>query len=671
MDFYQYQEQSRWSAIKLAFGFVLALGIVVICLNLVTLGFVYLLALFLLEPERFPELVPYYIAGTTFFTLAVIFGGCYWRISQLKGDGICRLAVSMGAKPIHDVGDLRYRRFRNIVQEMALAAEIPVPDFYILPETDAINAFILGWSKDNTLIAVSEGALTYLSRDELQALVAFEFAHIFNRDIERNLRLIGLLAGLELIYLVGEKGMQRVLLLDDYGDPMWGEDSSFGAVGYRAPSSVWMADVPQSQGLSLGGFSMAPLPILFYQFSFAFFFALIGSIGLIGKWTADAIRQSVCRQREYQSDAQAVQYTRYPEALTSALAKAGALNSHKKAKRFNVSETAHLFFVSVASKSFWSRLSDPHPTIESRLERIAPNRDSEFLKRILQDISRRKIQAEQQVPVSPPKLPVPDPLAQQGPGVVAPPQSQVPRSQNSQKLDFLSPLVQENLKSTAGVKLILFTLFLDLDWFKQQRQKQELRQILESQDYQTIVDLHRDICRYDLDQQIALAVQTMERGTRLGPREYASFKSRLVQFQKPLAQSNLFEIVLKILFETRLQSFFSASSVPIHKWTDSSELDNDFAVVLQFLALRGNDNGFIAREAFQDAAQYVQLPIRWIDNRKTTAACFAEALRHLTFAPGALRQRYLDALVRCIEFDGKITIQERSLISGVRAILGF
>lgn len=678
MDFLRFQDQSRVWTVRLIIGLGLAIAVILLCLNLAVLGFVYLICAAVPDSAPFSVLAPYYIVGTTSLALILIVSGSFWRIGQLKGDGIYRLAESMGARPF--VGgnvqtDHKYLRFRNIVQEMALAAEIPPPQIFLLPEPDSINAFILGWSQENTLIAVSEGALTYLSRDELQALTAIEFAHIFNRDISLNLRLIGILYGLELIYRIGEKGMQRILFLDDYGNSILSNNDS-GVGGRYASPSVLNSIAPQSSlGLGSAGFTILPWPALICQYSFAFFFACIGAIGLLGKWTADLIRRSINRQREYQSDALAVQYTRYPDALASTLAKAGAINSHKKSKRFNFSETGHLFFVSVAPNRFWSQICDPHPTIESRLQSIFPNRDSEFLKRILLDLSRRKIEAQaaaqgETVPKRLPSL-VPDPQAQLGTGVAAPPQTRVVPSKNTQNLDFLSPLVKEQIRSSAGVKLVLFALFLDIDWFKQQRQKQELRQLLDDQEYQIIVDVHREICRYELDEQIALTVQTLERGTLMGPREYASFRSRLLKFQKPLGQSNLYEIVLRILFETRLNSFFSPSSVPITNWNDSSVLDADFAQVLHFLALRGSDNAFIAQEAFQDAAQFAHIPVQWSDSRKTTGASFAQALQNLTSAPGALRQRYLDALIRCIEFDGKITIQERSLISGVRAVLGF
>lgn len=79
---------------------------------------------------------------------------------------------------------------------MALAAGVPVPAVYVLRDEDGINACALGDDVENSAIAATAGALRLLTRDELQGVVAHEFAHLVNGDVKINMRLIGVLFGL-------------------------------------------------------------------------------------------------------------------------------------------------------------------------------------------------------------------------------------------------------------------------------------------------------------------------------------------------------------------------------------------------------------------------------------------------------------------------------------------
>ena len=97
----------------------------------------------------------------------------------------------------------------NVVEEMAIAAGIPVPAIFVMEGESGINAFAAGYSPSDVAIAVTQGTLDTLTRDELQGVIAHEFSHIFNGDMRLNLRLTGLLHGILLIALVG-RGMMRV-----------------------------------------------------------------------------------------------------------------------------------------------------------------------------------------------------------------------------------------------------------------------------------------------------------------------------------------------------------------------------------------------------------------------------------------------------------------------------
>ena len=87
----------------------------------------------------------------------------------------------------------------NIVEEMAIAARIRKPQVFILPDEQGINAFAAGHSPDEAAVAVTQGALDKLDRDQLQAVIGHEFSHILNGDMKINMRLTAWIFGLFVI----------------------------------------------------------------------------------------------------------------------------------------------------------------------------------------------------------------------------------------------------------------------------------------------------------------------------------------------------------------------------------------------------------------------------------------------------------------------------------------
>ena len=88
----------------------------------------------------------------------------------------------------------------NIVGELAIAAGMKPPQPMVLVREQGINAFAAAWNETDAVVAVTQGALDDLTRDELQALVAHEFSHLREGDIRLNMRLAGMVFGLERIF---------------------------------------------------------------------------------------------------------------------------------------------------------------------------------------------------------------------------------------------------------------------------------------------------------------------------------------------------------------------------------------------------------------------------------------------------------------------------------------
>ena len=172
---------------------------------------------------------------------------------------------------------LKLTQLRNVVDEMAIASGLPAPKVFVVPDPDA-NAFATGRDPEHASIAVTQGLLDTLNREQLQAVVAHEMSHIRNYDI----RLMTVIAA-----LVG-----TLALLSD-----WAGRMGRVAGGTRRSSS-------RKKDSGAGGAIFLVVWLL-----------LILVAPLLGRLLA----MSVSRQREYLADASAAELTRNPGALADAL----------------------------------------------------------------------------------------------------------------------------------------------------------------------------------------------------------------------------------------------------------------------------------------------------------------------------------------------------------------
>src|SRR5439155_4611011 len=214
-------------------------------------------------------------------------------------------------------------RLHNIVEGLAIAAGIPKPRVYVVPE-QAPNAFATGRDPEHSSVAVTQGLLDMMNRVELEGVIGHELSHVVDRDI---------LVGTVVATLVGAV----VLFSEFFLRAFW-----WGGFGGR-------------RGNDRGG---GP----FEAIAFAIGILLLILAPLIGQ----IIKFSVSRQREYLADAQGAMLTRYPPGLISALRKIGA-SPH--AMRSANNATAHLWLdqpsrVEGERMGTLEKLFSTHPPIE-------------------------------------------------------------------------------------------------------------------------------------------------------------------------------------------------------------------------------------------------------------------------------------------------------------------
>lgn len=246
---------------------------------------------------------PGLLAALTLLTGGLIGGASWWKWRRLSGDGLV-IVRELGARWVPPGSrDIIERRLINIVGEMAVASGVPAPAVFAIENENAINAFAAGLTPQDAAIVVTRGALDQLSRDELQGVIAHEFSHILNNDTRMNTILMAVVHGLLFVALTGEAVFKDWELLED--------------------SPLYFMKI-------FGAFVRLPLGLAICAFGYAGYF--LGRL----------IVATISRQREYLSDAAAVQFTRNPPGLTGALRKIGLAGGLVVTPK--VREIRHFFF---------------------------------------------------------------------------------------------------------------------------------------------------------------------------------------------------------------------------------------------------------------------------------------------------------------------------------------
>ncbi|MGE0439510.1 MAG: M48 family metallopeptidase [Gemmatimonadales bacterium] len=274
-------------------------------------------------PESYHHVIP--VIGLVAMALA---GGIAWRSWKHGADQVLK---ATGAAELIEPATPEQARLVNVVEEMAIASGLPRPRIWIVPDPDP-NAFATGNAPDVAHVAVTEGLLAALDRDELQGVVAHEMAHIRNFDI----RLMTLLAG-----MVG-----AIVLLSDL---MRNYLRFGGRVGGR------------HRGGKKDGNPLALIVLAVWLITL-----------IIAPIVTRLLAMAVSRKREFLADATGAQFTRNPLALARALEK---LESASAPTRAIARGAAHMCIVDPAERRFAGQagfvgMFASHPPIAERLDRL-------------------------------------------------------------------------------------------------------------------------------------------------------------------------------------------------------------------------------------------------------------------------------------------------------------
>jgi heat shock protein HtpX len=289
----------------------------------VVLAFTFALAiLILMDPNRAAAIQIRRGLGIGLVAGLVSFG--ISMLSYFSGDQLI-----LGVQGAREIGHADDPQLFNVVEEMAIAAGLPMPKVYLIDDP-ALNAFATGRDPRHASVAITTGLRAKLNREELQGVIAHEMAHIRNYDI----RLMLLLA-----VLIG-----TVTMLSDF----------FWSVLRYGPSRSSSSSSDKKSGSQFLLIGVLLLAIVF---------------SILAPILASILQFAVSRQREYLADASGVELTRNPIGLAHALEKLTA--DPTPLKNLNRG-TAHLFIVNPIKKfaELGNTIFASHPPIESRIQRL-------------------------------------------------------------------------------------------------------------------------------------------------------------------------------------------------------------------------------------------------------------------------------------------------------------
>jgi Zn-dependent protease with chaperone function len=632
-DFFQRQDESRARTTRLLILF--GLGVVTL------IGLIYLLAavvfLYMGAPsDRPPPSLwdPRLFAAVAGCVLVVVTAGSLLKAAQLSAGGMAVALLLDGQEVLGTTTDLRERRLLNVVEEMAIAAGVPMPPVYILPEK-GINAFAAGHAPSDVVVAVSQGCLTYLTRDELQGVVGHEFSHILNADVRLNLRFVMLIFGILAISQIG---------------------------------FIIMRTAPRSRSSNDRKDSGA-----------AYFLLGLGLylLGMGGAFFGWLIQAAVSRQREFLADASAVQFTRNPDGIAGALKKIGGLDVGSRIANPHADEVSHMFLSDAFMGQRLSSMLATHPPLEERIRRLDPQFDGTYPEVKPVGVSPEEAKGPQrghlpQILQGLPQLP-----ALAAATMADPAASHVGRVQ-PQHVSYATGLqsnLPEPLRAAAqeafSARALIYCLLLDPRPETRQTQLARLQAGAEPRDYQETLRLEPLVSQLPDATRLPLVDLALPALRQMSPPQHQVFRNQVEALLHVHNQVSLFEYALHCMLAGSLDAQFNRRHAVV-RYKVPAQVTPQVATVLAGLAWEGHADPAAAQAAFATGMRaYVggDAAPRLPPQQEIALPAFHEALQRLAEAAPAIKRRVVAACAACIQADKQVTVREGELLRAICATL--
>ncbi|MFP6848353.1 MAG: M48 family metallopeptidase [Pseudomonas sp.] len=633
MNFFEQQDRARRNSGRLLILMVLAV-LSLITLTSLALGLVWQLfgqqhtSLWLAGEAPMGVLPSWPLVGVVALAvIGVVLLGSLYKGLQLSRGGSA-VAERLGGRLINLAPQsLDEQRLLNVVEEMALASGTPVPPVYVLDDV-GINAFAAGLTPQDAVIGITRGAISLLSREELQGVIAHEFSHIFHGDMRLNTRLVAVLHGILLLGLIGGfllRGSSR-------SSSRSSRDNSAAAI-MAAGAALWL-------------------------------------LGYAGTFFGNLIKAAVSRQREFLADASAVQFTRNPQSIAGALQKIGGNLNGSQLRAGHAAEFSHMYFAAGISQALEGMLAT-HPPLAERIRRITPDWDGSYP--LVSSMSLLPDEA------SPDQRSVAQgwdqALASQAAGFSAAAATAAigsigePQAAHLQQahsvLHGLNPLLREAAHHGSGAQALLYGLLLAPVAPFREQQLQLLRPVVNAEVMDTLLALTQPLRELPLSQRLHLLDLAIPALKQLSAEQVTELCRHMAQLIRADAKVDLLEWTLLRIVERNL-----APSRRLSGHVKLLDVSSEVQVLLSFLARAGSARPEQAQAALTHAASELPFaPQTLLPAAQSDLKALEAALKRLNQLQPLQKPRLLKAMARCIEHDGRIEVAEAELLRAVADLL--
>jgi Zn-dependent protease with chaperone function len=566
----------------------------------------------------------------TLASIAVIGCASMFRIASLRTGGAA-VAHEFHATPVpEDTTDANLRRLRNVVEEIAIASGVPVPQLFVLDDESAINAFAAGYAPSDAAIAVTRGALTRLNRDELQGVIAHEFSHVLNGDMRLNIRLMGLLFGILLLSLIGRK----ILI-----------NGRFSRSKDAAPVML----------VALG----------------------LIVIGYVGMFFGRLIKAGLSRQREYLADSSAVQFTRQSQGLAGALKKLAGLPEGSKLGNSDAEEVSHMLF---GQGLRLSSMMATHPPLFERIKALDPSFKPESMQELQGRWQRDPpvgIDEDVRLGLGPRATSLPGGNAAvtlSPPAVIA--QVGAPQPDDYRRAAGINSnipeILQDAVRHQADVVPMLYGLLHSPPGQARDAQQHELRARVDMRNCDQALDYAESMEGLNPMLRLPLAALAFPQLRRRPRAELRAFMDNVYALVHADGQVTLFEYCLGRLLNSQVAEAIDPSRAKATggRRLGSAEMTQAAVTLLAVLAEAGHDNAADAQRAYLAGLSrlYPRLNSPYAPPRDRYAALDAVWPRLDHLEPMG-KELLLEGLVAAISHDGRVSVAEAELLRTVCASL--
>ena len=625
MNFFEAQDKARRNTFWLVLLFAAAIIGLILLTNLFLLCVFYYMKShqIIISPDVLLQFSSWEsIAAISVGVVLLILGGSLYKTLSLSGGGATIAEMLGGQLVSHSTQDPLKRRLINVVEEMAIAAGMPIPQIYLMSDS-SINAFAAGRTPADAVIGVTEGTLGRLNREELQGVIAHEFSHIANGDMRLNIRLIALLHGILLI----------------------------GLIGYFMVRSIRFSG--RSRGKSGGGIAAivaigAGLMVIGYAGTF------------FGQW----IKAVVSRQREYLADSSAVQFTRNIDGIAGALKKIGGSGVGSYLSSPTAPQYSHAYFADGVS-GFLQSMFATHPPLDDRIKRIEPRWDGEYL------------QSQMQATIQPePVEPATGPEGIVGAAVAAAVLTSAEQAinqvgtLNEKNIEYvrglivaMPPKLREAAQDAYSARAIIYAGMAEMQKDRDAALK-AIASTVADPEMQTLIEkLMPQLKHLDDEFKLPLLELCIHSLREMSPNQFDHFKTVLHNIIISDKSVNLREWWWQRFVVQQLDAHFGFRKPPRAKYGDLSELEKEVELLLSLIAHVDCDDPAEARNAFSNAVAETNLQglelqsLKGLSLKKLEAALDKLAQTKPLVKPGLLK-----ACVALIMHDGHASTRAIELV---------